>query len=52
MSLKMQYLSLYEGSMKGIWRDGPYTEDFERHIRVIEGPGSGAFLLFESVRGT
>jgi len=50
MSLEMQHFSLYEGSVKGLWREGPYTEDSERHI--IEGSGSGAFLLQESVRGT
>lgn len=43
MSLEMQHLSLYEGSVKGIWRVGPYAEDSERHI--IKGSGSGAFLL-------
>jgi hypothetical protein len=50
MSLEMQHLSLYEGSVKGIWREGPFTEDFKRHI--IEGSGNGAFLLLKSVRGT
>jgi len=50
VSLKMQHLSLYEGSVKGMWREGPYNEDSERHI--IEGSGNGALLLLESVRGT
>ena len=50
MSLEMQHLSLYEGPVKGLWREGPYTEDSERHI--IEGSGNRAFLLLESVRET
>jgi hypothetical protein len=40
VSLEMQNLSFYKGSVKG----GPYTEDSERH--AIEGSGNGAFFYW------
>jgi hypothetical protein len=42
-ALEGKHLSLYRGSVRGIWREGSHTEDSKRHI--VEGSGKGAFLF-------
>jgi hypothetical protein len=42
-AVEEEHLSLYRGSVRGIWREGSRTEDSRRH--VIEGSGKGAVLL-------
>jgi len=35
-------VSLYGSSLRGTWKEGSYTEDYERH--VMEGSRNRAFL--------
>jgi len=49
-ALEMKLLSPYTGSVRGTWREGPYSGDSERH--VMEDSGNTAFLLLGCKKGT
>jgi len=42
-ALVMEHLILYTGSIRGTWKEGPYTEDSGN--LVMEGSGNRASLL-------